>query len=224
MQGWFDSDEARRFVAPRPRARPSMALVAKYRDQLDNDALAYLATRGIRRDTATRFWLGRNCRRLTIPCFVRNGHLMIYGIKKRWIGRPPESYIDTYTMEPGSQGASIFNFDRLLSKRRWPRFFIIEGLLDCILLDQMGIPAVAPFGGGGVWSPGWTSAFARVGEIVIVADNDPSEEGLAYANKKLEMLERGTIVLPPGGHKDLGEAHQAGINLHHWLDSLGIHS
>jgi len=199
-----------------------MALVTKYRDQLDNEVLAYLATRGIRRDTAHRFWIGRNCRRLTIPCFVRNGSLMVYGIKKRWIGQPPESYIDTYTMEPGSQGAAIFNFDRLLSKRKWPFFLIIEGLLDCVLLDQLGIPAVAPFGGGGVWSPNWTGAFARVGEIVIVADNDESEEGLAYANKKLEMLGRGTIVFPPGDHKDTGEAWQVGHNLHHWLKTLGV--
>jgi DNA primase len=222
MQGWFDNDEAERFVAPPPQARPSMALVTKYRDNLDREVLAYLAARGIRRDTANRFWIGRNCRRLTIPCFVRNGHLLIYGIKKRWIGQPPEDWIDTYTMEPGSQGASIFNFDRLLNKRRWPFFLIVEGVLDCILLDQLGIPAVAPFGGGGVWSPDWTDAFARVGEIILVADNDLKGEGLAYANKKLEMLGRGTIVLPPGDHKDIGEAHQAGINLHRWLQTLGV--
>jgi DNA primase len=197
-----------------------MALVTKYRDNLDREVLAYLAARGIRRDTANRFWIGRNCRRLTIPCFVRNGSLLIYGIKKRWIGRPPEDWIDTYTMEPGSQGAAIFNFDRLLSKRRWPYFLIVEGVLDCILLDQLGIPAVAPFGGGGVWSPDWTEAFARVSDIVLVADNDESEEGLAYANKKLQMLGRGTIVFPPDGHKDLGEAHQAGVNLHRWLRTL----
>ncbi|NIV32725.1 MAG: hypothetical protein GWN58_25755, partial [Anaerolineae bacterium] len=178
MQGWFDSDEARDFVAPPPKARPSMALVSKYRDNLNGEVLAYLATRGIRQDTARRYWVGRNCRRLTIPCIVRNGGRRVYGIKKRWIGRPPEEWIDTYTMEPGSKGAAIFNFDRLLSKRKWPFFLIIEGVLDCILLDQMGIQAVAPFGGGGVWSPDWTSAFARVGDIILVADNDPDEEGL----------------------------------------------
>jgi len=221
MQGWFDNDEAKRFVAPPPRNRPTMTQVSRYRDQLDDEVLAYLATRGIDRQMATRFWIGRHGHRLTIPCLVRNGRLMVYGIKKRWIGKPPESYIDTYTMEPGSQGASIFNFDRLLGRRRRSRFLIVEGVLDCILLEKLGIPAVAPFGGGGVWNPKWTSAFARVEHLIIVADNDASEEGLAHANKKLELLGRGTIVLPPGGHKDIGEAWQADYNLHHWLNTLG---
>jgi hypothetical protein len=202
-----------------------MALVREYRDRLDGEVFDYLASRGIRRDTAHRYWLGKNCRRLTIPCIVRNGHPTVYGIKKRWIGRPPESWIDTYTMEPGSQGASIFNFDRLLRKRRWDYFLIVEGVLDCMLLDQLGVPAVASFGGGNVWDARWTSAFDRVREIIIVADNDPDEDdtnpkGLAYANRKRELMGRGTIVLLPDGHKDLSEAHQAGVNLHRWLATL----
>jgi DNA primase len=151
---------------------------------------------------------------------VKNGHLVCYGIKKRWIGKPPEDWIDTYTMEPGSQGRSIFNYNRLISRRSWPYVVIVEGVLDCMLLDQLGIPAVAPFGGGGVWDPRWTHSLDRAREIVIVADDDEDGQGLVYAEKKRKMLGRGQVVFPPGGYKDIGEAYTGGENIPAWLKDI----
>ncbi len=87
--------------------------------------------------------------------------------------------------------------------------------MDVILLDQLGIPAVCPFGGGDVWVRGWARHFERVSQIIHVADND--EAGLGYAQRRRELLGRGEIVLPPGGHVDLGEAHQRGENIPRWL-------
>jgi hypothetical protein len=218
-RGWFGNGETRGLNVLPPPERPKMSRVWAYHHRLDSQVLDYLATRRIRPDTARRFLVGKNCRRLTIPCIVKNGHNVCYGIKKRWIGEPPEDWIDTYTMEPGSQGKAIFNYNHLAA-RSHPYVVIVEGVLDCMLLDQLGIPAVAPFGGGGVWDPRWTRAFQRVGKIVIVADDDEDGQGLLYAERKREMLGRGLVTFPPGGHKDMGEAYQAGERIPAWLDRI----
>lgn len=183
---------------------------------LDEEALEYLASRGIRPDTARRFLLGRQGSRLTIPNILttKRGRRCA-GIKKRWLGTPPEDWIDRYVMEPGSDGRTLFNWNRLVQKAH-EYLLIVEGVLDTILLDQLGVPAVAPFGGGGLWYPEWTKWFSRVKRIVIVADNDGDGKGWAYAERKREMLGRGLITFPPGGAKDVGEAHLAGENLARW--------
>ena len=99
-------------------------------------------------------------------------------------------------------------------EKSWPWVVIVEGVLDVILMDQKGIPAVAPFGGGGVWSPDWSKWFRKVKDILIVADND--DAGSRMAQKKQELLGRGIIALPPEG-KDIGESYQAGVNLLEWV-------
>jgi len=221
-RGWFKDGEARSFRVIPPPERPKMSQVWEYRHNLDGQTLDYLADRGIRRDTASRFLVGRNRRRLTIPNVVKNGHAVCYGIKKRWIGTPPEPWIDKYTMEPGSRGLSIFNYNRLISRTHWPYFLIVEGVLDCMLLDQIGIPAAAPFGGGGVWDPRWNRSFDRVDQVIHVADWDEPDEagarqGTKYALKRIKSMKRGLLVFPPGGYEDLGEAYLAGENISAWV-------
>jgi len=65
----------------------------------------------------------------------------------------------------------------------------------------------------------WTKAFAHVRQLLIVADNDESGVGLALAKRKVEMLGRGKVIMPPEG-KDLGESWQAGIDLHRWFNFI----
>ena len=229
MWGWLDQIDQSLYAKisaaepPPPVPPPTMQDVYRLADQISDNALDYLDSRGIRPDTARRYLLGQdeNSRRLTIPNIIKNGHLMCYGIKKRWLGKPPEEWISKYVSVPGTRGRSIFNWNRLVSRKKWDYFLIVEGVLDTILLDQLGIPAVAPFGGGGVWSPDWAKWFAHVGRLIIVADNDPPgerdpEPGMTKAKQKQKMLGRGETVYPPEG-KDLGEAYLAGVGLHAWL-------
>jgi len=225
MTGAFDSPALKEVRPLPPPDRPTLDRVLEYHNNLDKSVLNYLATRGIHADTARRFLVGKNCRRLTIPCIVQNGHNLCYGIKKRWIGQPPEPWIEVYTMEPGSQGRAIFNYDRLVSRKQWDYFLIIEGPLDCMLLDQMGIPATAPFGGGGVWDPGWAGAYRHVKLPIVVGDWDAPDEngrrqGTVNALAKLQSFGRGIMVFPPGGYKDLGEAHKNGENITAWVNDL----
>jgi len=230
--GIFEGEEDRetRSVAVvRKVPLPSRGRVDEYLEGNEHDPQlhSYLASRGIDpRRAIMKFHIGKNCRRLTIPCIVTVGdEKKCYGIKKRWLGTPPEEWIPKYTMEPGSQGTSIFNYDKLVSKKHWPYFLIVEGVLDCVLLDQLKIPAIAPFGGGGVWSIEWNKVFRHVDTIYHVADRDLDEDednpkGLYWAKRRLELLGRTHIVYPPGGYKDVGEAHVAGEDLTKWKNEI----
>lgn len=50
--------------------------------------------------------------------------------------------------------------------------YITEGTVDCLLLSQEGIPAVAQTGGGVYWSHEWYPAFSNIKKIYYIADND----------------------------------------------------
>jgi hypothetical protein len=219
--GWLDQLGGKVAPAqplPPPPPPPTMKDVYDSAHRLDDQVLEYLETRGIRPDTAFRYCIGRDMHapRLTIPNIIVKSPPRCVGIKKRWLGKPPEDWIPKYVSQPGTRGASIFNWNRLVEKA-WPWVVIVEGVLDVVLMDQKGITAVAPFGGGGVWSPDWTKFFRNVKDILIVADNDEDpSKGLANAKRKQEMLGRGTITLPPEG-KDIGESFQAGVNLLEWV-------
>ncbi|MCP4539447.1 MAG: hypothetical protein GY832_20105 [Chloroflexi bacterium] len=214
---------------PPPIPPPSMEDVHAAARRLDEEVLVYLGTRGIRPDTARRFLIGRDehAPRLTIPNVIVRSPPQCVGIKKRWLGTPPEEWILTYVAVPGTKGLSLFNWNRLIS-RAWDYVLIVEAPLDVILLDQLGIPAVAPFGGGGVWDERWTKYFKRVKNIIIVADNDPPdvdketgeildmEPGMTKAKYKRECLGRGIVTYPPAG-KDIGESFLHRVDLHQWI-------
>lgn len=206
--------------------RPQLSMNDVTKHIMRPSGQAYLTSRGITAATADRFWIGQQGRRITIPNIitVKNKHI-VYGIKLRWYEEnPPKPYIQRYLMVPGSRGNNIFNWNRLMSQD-WDVFYILEGVLDTILLDQLGIPAVAPFGGGGVWSADWSKFFKKVKRIIIVADNDPpkpdgTRPGNEHAIKKQQLLKRGDIVYPPGNYKDIGKAFQGGENLTTWTHTL----
>ncbi len=232
MWGWLDElgiDVTARELPP-PIPPPSMEDVHAAARRLDDEVLAYLNTRGIRSDTARRFLIGRDehAPRLTIPNVIVNSPPNCVGIKKRWLGTPPEDWILTYLSVPGTKGLSIFNWNRLRSHKRWKYGLIIEAPLDTMLCDQLGILATAPFGGGGVWDPSWTKYYARVEVPIIIADRDPPdvnketgeildlEPGLTKAQFKRKCLGRGIITYPPEG-KDIGESFLHRVDLHRWI-------
>ena len=230
--GWFD-DVDRKLLAKVPRPPrpdlPSMKRVDEYYEHGWDDPvlIQYLQSRQIDPQQAImKYRIGKNCRRLTIPCIVKHdGRHDCYGIKKRWLGTPPEEWIPKYTMEPGSQGASIFNYNVLLDNRKLDYLLIIEGVLDCIMLDQLKIPVIAPFGGGGVWNPAWNRSLNHVGQIIHVADDDAEESddhpaGRYWAKRRAEVTGRGDIVLPPEGYKDLGEACVGGVDMMKWVNTI----
>ena len=226
---WGHLDERHQTSGPPAPAvlPPSMDDAVRYARLLDAEALAYLKERGITPASARRWLLGRRGNRLTIPNIVTNSPTTCVGIKCRWIGEPPEDFVPKYVMIPGSRGATLFGADIL--RRRVPYALIVEAPLDVILLRQMGILAVAPFGGGGVWRSDWGNFLKNARAVFHVADHTPgaNDDGVAKAvcdmqkaEGRRELLGRGRVVLPPGGAKDVGEAYQQGENLARWVESL----
>jgi len=225
--GWIgDAATVGKIEAVDPDPPPGMDKVMEYHRSLNGDTVDYLEDRGIVLPTLKRFLIGTNERRFTIPCLTGR-NTKCHGIKKRWIGAPPAEYIPKYTMVPGSKGMALFNTDRLLSRSWWEYFLIVEAPLDAMVLDQMGIPAVAPFGGGGVWSVSWMRFFKHVGMIINVADyGDEDDQGWGFAETRTKQLKRGIITYPPGadrfGITDMGEAYvQLGPDvIREWLGSI----
>jgi hypothetical protein len=50
--------------------------------------------------------------------------------------------------------------------------YITEGMVDCILLNQLGLPSVCSTNGALSWNSGWIKYFSRVEKIYYIADND----------------------------------------------------
>lgn len=58
--------------------------------------------------------------------------------------------------------------------------YIVEGMVDCILLNQLGLPCVCSTNGAMSWNPGWIKHFSKIDDIVFIADNDEAGRRAAY--------------------------------------------
>ena len=229
MKGWLDQID-NRFVPTRPQASaaeyhlPSIALVLKYAAQLDKPTLNYLRSRGIGRRSAGNFCLGTSGKRLTIPNLgTKNGHVVCWGIKKRWVG-PLALGRFKYIVEPGSMGLSLFNSQELLS-RQWKTVFVVEGPLDNILVTRLGVPCVSPFGGGDIWHSQWSQWITEHTDTVIhIMDRD--NPGVHHAHHRATLIGDGVehvFVHPPGKRAgDITEAWQWQRDRHnrHYADKI----
>lgn len=190
---------------------PTMKQVLEFHRRLDEETIQYLRDRGIYYETALKFLVGRNQTRLTVP-LIAGGKC--WGIKKRWIGKPPEG-VPKYVFVPGSRGKSLFNWDRLTARRHWDYIVVTKAPLDAMLLEQLGIPAVGPFGGESVWDSRWTPYLDRADVVVNVGDND--DEGIRWVERRQSLLGRNSVLAFPPEGKDPTEAYLRGVDLHEWI-------
>ena len=64
--------------------------------------------------------------------------------------------------------------------------YIVEGMTDCILLNQLGLPSVCSTNGALSWNQGWIKYFNRIDNIYFIADNDKA--GISAANLVVSSL------------------------------------
>lgn len=50
--------------------------------------------------------------------------------------------------------------------------YITEGMVDCILLNQLGFPTVCSTNGAMSWNSEWIKYFTKIEEVYYIADND----------------------------------------------------
>ena len=65
------------------------------------------------------------------------------------------------------------------------KVFIVEGLVDCILLNQLGFPSVCTTNGANHWDSSWIKYFTKIQQIYYLADQDKAG---TYAFKKVAKL------------------------------------
>lgn len=102
-------------------------------------------------------------------------------------GHPPRLFATTTLANPGEYVA------------------IVEGEIDCMTLNQCGIPAVG-VSGVSAWKEYYRNIFAGFERVIVVADNDEPKEGesLGVGEKFAEEVAKNVpnpkvVVVPEGG-------------------------
>ena len=63
--------------------------------------------------------------------------------------------------------------------------YIVEGMVDCILLNQLGFPSVCTTNGANHWDSSWIKYFTKIKSIYFLADNDSAG---SFAFKKVAKM------------------------------------
>jgi DNA primase len=176
----------------------------RYAEAISDEALAYLAGRGISEETAARYRLGT----ITDPIEGHQGYEgwisipyftaldMCVGFKFRRLddGKPKYG-------SPIGQKTHLFNVTATMSPTK--NIVICEGEFDAIIMDAaVGIPAVG-IPGVAAWKPFYPKLFNGFDTVYIVGDNDIKEDGSnpgAEFSRRVagEVTNSQIVQLPPG--------------------------
>jgi len=142
--------------------------------------------RGLSDETLSRFQLGWNGDRITIPIYDEFNVLSNFRLYQ-WNSTDDQWKVLNYTDElQNSYGeVRIFNIERVID----PEIEYIvwaEGELDVILAEQYGFHAACPTSGAGTWKPDWTKLFRGKKKVIVMQDND--EAGRNATKKICEKL------------------------------------
>jgi len=78
--------------------------------------------------------------------------------------------------------------------------YITEGVVDSILLNQLGLPAVSQTGGADYWNPDWFEMFSKIKNIYYIQDNDSA--GKHHANIVSNYLGTDKVKISVLGDKE----------------------
>lgn len=158
---------------------PDPAQISKWTEALMGNKKVLglmMETRGLDRRTIIEWELGWDGSRYTIPVRDIGGELLNVRRYKLNAG-----VTDKMLNLPGHGTAQIYRPDILASNEE---IVITEGEMDCIILNQYGIPAVTHTAGAATFRPNWAGMF--IGKTVWVAyDNDDAGR---KGSKKVEQI------------------------------------
>lgn len=141
-------------------------------------ALKFLREKkGLTIDTITKYKLGYDGKRITIP--VRDEQGIVRNIRRYHSQEEPKML----PYKTGYGEVRFFPIDALESAE----IVLCEGEWDCMLARQMGIPAITHTGGAKTWKNEWVSLFAGK-RVWVCYDND--EPGKTGAEKVAQALAR----------------------------------
>lgn len=135
---------------------------------------SYWYKRLLNDSTIDRFKLGFYNNWYTIPIF-ENGKLT--NIQKR-MDEPEKMIRVWYRKPPVLFNSSILNIVDTV--------YLAEGIVDCILLNQLGIPAISKSTGASGWLKEWAKNFTKMKRVYVIFDND--DAGRSGAKKIARIL------------------------------------
>ncbi len=165
---WLLKNEDKLFVYKKPtkekvkdNSELSPTLISVFRSNLTDADWDYLQNvRGLTKETIDRFMIGRNRNRLSIPIF-ENGSLANF----RMYNAESENKIINFKC---GCGIYLYGEENLI---KYNKLVFVEGEMDRLVLEQMGIPTVTSTGGAGSFKREWLSIFAGK-EVAVFFDND----------------------------------------------------
>jgi hypothetical protein len=160
---------------------PSQAQIEDWSQRLlkSSSALSDLiTTRGLNKTTIANHSIGWDGQRYTIPVFDADGELLNVRRYKLHAARSQDKMLNI----AGHGSAQIYCIDLLLNS---DTVVLTEGEMDCLLLNQFGIPAITHTAGAKTFRPQWGPLFA--GKVVYICyDND--EAGHIGASKARDII------------------------------------
>ena len=184
--------------------KSSLEAAVQYNKDLNEDAVNFLAGRGISKEVADQYYLGyikdpaatheHYQGWLSIPYMTVMGHCV--GFKFRRLDDLKPKY-----GSPTGQKAHLYNVcDITLDS---PYIVVCEGELDAIVTSgELGIPAVG-VPGVAAWKNHFPKLFTGYETIFVVGDNDVKEDGsnpgAEFAKRVAnEVMNSQIVTLPPG--------------------------
>jgi len=191
-----------------PAVRKSLTTrVLKYHEQLTEDnagspLLDYvMQDRQLSRETVARFLLGAVVSpetsdepargMLAIPYLTPSGPVALR------FRRPPEKETGPKYWQPEGTDLTIFNVRAFFAGEHV--LVITEGEIDCMTVNQCGIPAVG-IPGASAWKDHYQPLFEGYDRVIICADNDDTGAGSKFAAKVARQVPGPEVILLPEGH------------------------
>jgi len=141
---------------------------------------SFMSRRGIDEESIIENEIGwdEKTRRFTIPVYDKDGELVNIRKYKMGAGDNEQKFIN----HQGWGNARLF-MPWVLEDAEG--IILAEGELDCLLLNQMGFPAVSGTGGSGTWLTAWSKEFTGKTVYVAYDQDDAGEKGALLVSNAL---------------------------------------
>jgi len=193
--------------------KSSLEAAVQYNKDLNEEAINFLAGRGISKEVADQYLLGtivvpvaghENYKGwLSIPYMTVMGHCVGFKFRRLDEGKP------RYGAPLGQKG-HLYNVSDIILTSEY--IAICEGELDTIVASAiLGIPAVG-VPGVQAWKSHFTRMFTGYGRVYVIGDNDLKDDGTnpgaEFSRMVAQEIGNATIVSLPAG-MDLNDLYLA---------------
>jgi 5S rRNA maturation endonuclease (ribonuclease M5) len=180
---------------------PDEEKISSWTEKLLNNRVALKRLqdlRGLDRKTIVECQLGFDGERYTIPVRTAEGELI--NVRRYKPGVESAQKMLNLT---GHGSAAIYRADILRDNEA---VVITEGEMDCILLNQYGIPAVTQTGGAGTFKPQFAPSFADKTVWICYDNDDAGRQGARKVERVLSafaqhiyIIDIGSVIPTKGG-------------------------